>query len=279
MWLTPIDDESIVAQGKYEVTLGPWTWFGFASEALHDAAEGTRCTCAVNGLDFLEQNLERLGNVSASYFSAQLPAGGNCGTASPPTSSCTTIDPPQPYRTKDSAIEWSGLWSLTAGKTYEWTFRAYWNGVTETFGYPDPGMFVYAAESSDIESLVVEADVSLAAAVQSPPSAIVRDGETIMLGGSQFIEFTDPTGGTTTSTTVFFKPTKTTTVAVFTQHVPSEFMSHVLMDRDTGDYVFPTSLTLYTDTVATSAAISTFKVGTLFSWLMLVVTTAVLRLL
>ena len=274
MWLTTTDDESNVAQGKFEITLGPWTWFSFASEALHDLAQdqGTSCSCAVNGLDFREQNMFRMGNLNASYFPAQLP-GGSCVAS--PQSACATIDQ-QPYRSEGSAIEWSGLWSLTAGKTYEWTFRAYWNAVNGSFGYPDPGMFVYAAESPDIESVAMEADANLAAAVKSPQSAtVIQDGEMMTFGESQFIDFTEVT--VATSTTVLFKPTKTTTVAVFTQHVPSEFMSHVLVDRDTGDYVFPNSLILYTDTVA-SASMSKFKSRTLFLCGMLIATTAILGL-
>ena len=246
-WLTTIDDESNVAQGKYEVTLGPWTWFSYASEALLDLAQaqGTSCSCAVNGLDFREQNMNRMGSLNASYFKAQLP-GGSCA-ASPQSACVTTVQ--QPYRSEGSAIEWSGLWSMEAGKTYEWTFRAYWKALNGTFGYPDPGMFVYAVESPDIESVASEADSNLATAVNLPPSATVREGGTIVYGESQFIEFTNTT--VATSTTVLFQPSKTTTVAVFTQHVPSEFMAHVLVDRDSGDYLFPTSITLYTDTVAT----------------------------
>jgi hypothetical protein len=238
---------SNVAQGKYEVTLGPWTWFSYASEALLDLAQaqGTSCSCAVNGLDFREQNMNRMGSLNASYFKAQLP-GGSCA-ASPQSACVTTVQ--QPYRSEGSAIEWSGLWSIEAGKTYEWTFRAYWKALNGTFGYPDPGMFVYAVESPDIESVASEADSNLATAVNLPPSATVREGGTIVYGESQFIEFTNTT--VATSTTVLFQPSKTTTVAVFTQHVPSEFMAHVLVDRDSGDYLFPTSITLYTDTVAT----------------------------
>lgn len=242
-WLTTADDESTVAQGKYEMTLGPWSWVGYASEATLDLArsQGTSCSCAVNALDFREQNLDRLGDMRADFFLASLP-GGSC--SEPLTSACTTIEQ-KPYRSEGSVIEWSGLWSLEAGKTYEWTFRAYWEGLNATFGYPDPGMFIYAVESLDVESVASAADAVLADAVDLPAESIVPVRGTISYGKSQFIEFVDP--AVTTSTTVLFQPTTTATVAVFTQHVPSEFMAHVLVERETGTYVFPTSLTLYSD--------------------------------
>lgn len=243
-----MDDESNTAHGKYEITLGPWTWFGYPSQATLDLAQsqGTSCSCNVNALDYRENNLDRLGTLNADFFPASLPAG-SC--SEPLTNACTTIEQ-QPYRSEGSSIEWSGLWSLEAGKTYEWTFHAYWEGLNATFAYPDPGMFVYVVESPDVESVASQADANLAAAVDLPAEIILPAGGTISYGESLFIEFTDTT--VATSTTVLFQPTQTATVAVFTQHVPSEFMAHVLLDSETGEYVFPTSLTLYSDAVGTA---------------------------
>jgi hypothetical protein len=212
-------------------------------------SQGTTCSCAVNGNDFREQHLDRLGGVDPNLFISQLPSGSceidNDQTTT--TSSCVTI-PQQPYYSNESPIEWSGIWQLEGGKTYEWTFHAYSTGINGTFGYPDPGMFVYAVPSTDIASVIGEADDALIGAIEDGQIEIqqersVSEGQTVLFDEAYFISFTDP--DTSPTTTVLFQPSESISLAVFTQHVPSEFMAHVLREQDSGEYIHPTSMILY----------------------------------
>ncbi|CAJ1929944.1 unnamed protein product [Cylindrotheca closterium] len=247
-WLTPADDVTQVSPGKYELTLGPWIWYRYASqETLSQAqSQGTSCSCAYNELDYRERVLGRLGGVDAALFQSQLP-GGSCAAASnPEPSMCYTIEK-EPYRSEDSAIEWSGMFSLQANTTYEWSYFAYFQGAADgIYDYPDPGMFIYVVESADIESVAAQADSSLKAAVDLEPTVTRAAGDIVSIGDEiQYILFTNTS--IASNTTVLFQPTADVSIAVFTQHVPSEFMAHVLRNQATGEYVFPTSMTLYSD--------------------------------
>lgn len=263
-WLTPPEDATNIAQGKYEMTLGPWKWYRYASsETLAQAHDqGTTCSCAYNELDYREKHLERLGGVSSTLMEQQLP-GGSCAATTGSTnaesssasasassstgSMCQTIDQ-QAYRSEGSAIEWSGMFALTANTTYQWSYFAYYNGKTE-HSYPDPGMFIYVVEATSIESVAANADAALKAAVDEDPKLIRTEGMTVSIqeDAVQYIQFTNTS--LANSTTVLLQPTKDVSIAVFTQHVPSEFMAHVLKDATTGKYIFPTNMTLYSDDV------------------------------
>ena len=146
-----------------------------------------------------------------------------------------------------SSIEWSALFELQPGKTYEWTFRAYYQGAeAQEYDYPDPGMFVYLIPSKNVESVALESNEMLTTAVEEEDySNIITEGQTISMNEVNFIEFTDPAKAN--STTVLIQPNGTATIAVFTQHVPSEFMAHALRDVQTGDYIFPITPKLYID--------------------------------
>ena len=71
-WLTTRDDTTVTTQGKYEMTLGPHVWYGYASQATLDLAQsqGTSCSCAVHALDYKEHYPERLGEWSAADSAA-----------------------------------------------------------------------------------------------------------------------------------------------------------------------------------------------------------------
>jgi len=266
-WLTSRDDTTKTAQGKYEITLGPWSWGGYASDSTLSLAQsqGTSCACAVNAWDYREDYLERLGELPVEFEIAQLP-GGSCavtaGTdadSTEPSSPCETI-PQEQYMTDGSSVEWSGLFNLQPDRTYEWTFRAYYQGTNATaagepYGYPDPGMFVLLVPADDVGSVSTVANDILTRVVEEEeddPTTIVAEGETLEINTPTFIEFTDPLDAV--STTVLITPTSDedaeVTVAVFTQHVPSEFMAHALRDAESGEYVFPTTPTLYVDKTA-----------------------------
>ena len=245
-WLTSREDPTSVVQGKYEMTLGPWTWSGYASDAtLGEAQEqGTSCSCAVNALDYKEHYLERLGGLDSSFEVAQL-SGGSCTTAA--SSPCGTI-PQEPYMSEGSAVEWSGIFDLEAGRTYEWTFHSYYQGANESlYGYPDPGMYVHIVPASNISLVADEGNGALTNAVDAQgdaPELVVPEGDSVWFSLPQFIEFTET--DVANSTTVLIIPeANATSLAFFTQHVPSEFMAHVLRDQESGEYIFPTQVTLY----------------------------------
>ena len=73
-WLTQRSSGEI-ANGKFEITIGPWTWGGYAPKNLAEEiqAQGTTCTCATNVLSYGEQEVARLGNISSDVFVDQLP--------------------------------------------------------------------------------------------------------------------------------------------------------------------------------------------------------------
>ena len=254
-WLTHPDDPQVSVEGKYEMTLGPWTWSGYASDTTLESAQqqGTTCSCAVNALDYKEHYVERLGDLDASYHVAALP-GKTCAssndTSSLPSPCVTT--PETDYISDQEAVEWSGMFTLQAGRTYEWTFHAYYqgtpNGFNNDYGYPDPGMLVVALPLEDgqtVTSVAVSADATLSSILAQEMDTdvpIVKNGE-LLLEPVSFVEFADTT--VSNSTTVLLQPEQDVRLAVFTQHVPSEFMAHVLRDADSGEYIFPTMTTLY----------------------------------
>lgn len=242
-WLTD-SVTNATAQGKYEVTLGPWTWSGYASQAVEVEAQsqGTDCSCAVNAQSYKENYPERLGNLDPQLYVEELP-GGSCDASPPPATTCVTQARMQ-YLSEDSAIEWAGIFELSAGRTYEWTFRAYFDGAAEAYGYPDPGMDVFITPASSLAAATAAADAALKVA----PASTVSAEETLAIKDmdeqtSQLISFTDP--AVASSTRVLLQPTVDGDVAVLTQHVPTEFMAHFLVDRASGEYVFPKSSTLY----------------------------------
>jgi hypothetical protein len=258
-WLTTRQDTDATAPGKYEITLGPWSWSGYASEATLELAQsqGTSCSCALNALDYKEHYLERLGGVESDLYTAQLPAG-TCSDETNNVSPCVTV-PQLPYITDDSAVEWSGIFSLKAGRTYSWTFRAYYQGANAAFEYPDPGMWVYATSTTSssistksmdsFQGQAMQANQDLTTAVEvGILSPTVSSGEMLDLtlnnNEAQYVVFANTT--VQNFTTILLMPELDINLALFTQHVPFEFMAHFLVDETSGDYVFPMDMALYT---------------------------------
>merc|ERR1719329_328587 len=64
-WLTArgAADVSTPVTGKYEITLGPWSWGGYADDATQNLTQSqvTTCTCAGNKMAYAEQELDRIG--------------------------------------------------------------------------------------------------------------------------------------------------------------------------------------------------------------------------
>lgn len=269
-WLTSPTNANQTVVGKYEMTLAPWVWYRYASEEVLQLAQsqGTACSCAYNELDYRERLFTRLGGVGSGLFEKQLPAG-TCSSSNATTTTTTTATTTaatsslcytiakEAYRSRDSAMEWSGMWTnLKANVVYEWTFFAYYQSYE--YEYPDPGMLVYMLVylqgSTDKESVAKRADNAIKAAVARMEREDMTDittrvhGDTLSLADQvQYILFSNTT--LTTNTTVLIQPNADISIAVFTQHVPSEFMAHVLKNQETGEYIFPTNMTLYSDEI------------------------------
>ena len=270
-WLTTREDgnsnngttstQVLPAQGKYEMTLGPWTWVGTPSEAVLEQAQkqGTSCSCSVNALDYKEHYFDRLGDLDGEALSLAQLQGASCQDPSlleEPTSPCHTI-PQRPYMSENSATEWSGSFLLEASRTYEWSFHSYFQGMEEPlYGYPDPGMYVHVVSpprttTAEQELLDASADQTLTASVESEndsPIFVVSEGEALNCTNTsqpQFIRFTETS--LANSTTILLQPTITGTYLFYTQHVPSEFMAHFLRDQETGRHIFPYPQFLYVD--------------------------------
>ena len=237
-WLTDRSSGAL-AQGKFEITLGPWIWYGYASQDTQSEAQaqGTNCICAVNALAYNEKNLDRLGELGSDLFLTELP-GGECGGPSAPVSTCFAVDR-APHLGEDSAVEWSGVFDLKGGSTYSWTFHAYADDGVYT--YPDPGMNVFLTSGTSAAAK----EAANAALSEQNPSVMVGTGETLSVRPRRKQQAETVLFNGVKSTQVFIQPTKDGPVAVFTQHMPSEFMAYFLVDEATGEYIFPSSARLY----------------------------------
>jgi hypothetical protein len=178
-WLTDRATGAL-AQGKFEITLGPWIWYSYASKDMQSQvqSQGTGCVCAVNALAYSETNLDRLGELGSEVFVAELP-GGVCDSPSPPASACSTQDR-APNLSNNSAVEWSGLFDLKGGSRYSWTFRAYADGGI--YSYPDAGMNVFVAAATSTASASAAADAAL---LEQNPGVMVLSGGTLSIRPSE----------------------------------------------------------------------------------------------
>jgi hypothetical protein len=226
-WLTDTSTGA-VAQGKYEMTLGPWTWGRYANESTMSAAQeqGTNCACAVNALHYKESQLERLGQLNPALFLKELP-GGSCAASPPPASTCVTQVKQAPL-SADSSVEWSGVYDLKGGRTYKWTWNAhgYQHGNTYHDVYPDPGIDLFvtqlrSAADAHIKDAATAADAALKA-VDPKTIKNVTQGETLSIhpagasgASAEHILFSNPAKAK--NTTVMLKPSADGLVAVFTQ--------------------------------------------------------------
>ena len=226
-WLTDTSTGA-VAQGKYEMTLGPWTWGRYANESTMSAAQeqGTNCACAVNALHYKESHLERLGQLDPALFLKELP-GGSCAASPPPASTCVTQVKQAPL-SADSSVEWSGVYDLKGGRTYKWTWNAYGyqHGTTYHDVYPDPGIDLFvtqlrSADNAHFKDAATTADAALKA-VDPKTIKNVTQGETLSIhpagasvASAEHILFSNP--AKVKSTTVMLKPSADGLVAVFTQ--------------------------------------------------------------
>eukprot|EP00937_MAST-01D_sp_MAST-1D-sp2_P000387 g387.t1 len=268
MWLTDRASGELAA-GKFELTVGPWTWSGYAAKSVQAKAnaQGTRCACATNALAYGEQEVARLGGELPARFVAELPAG-SCGAAAAAAAAAgagggggragaetCAATPLHPKISAGSAVEWSAVWVLPAPGTYRWVFRAF-RRAGGALGYPDASMDLYVeaapgAVLTRAAEMAADARLSAAASSSTPPRALQWDGgsgggwrlASSAASGAQRISFAP---GNATTTLLLAAGAAGTAIAVFTQHQPMEFMAGVLLAPD-GSYVFPRLQRLYSD--------------------------------
>jgi hypothetical protein len=217
--------------GKYEVTLGPWTWYGYASSSMlaESSAQGTTCQCAPNSLGYSEQNLERVGSPPAAMLAAELPwmVCSDSSKATPRTGCTASLR--RPSISANTAIEWAGLWDLQNG-TYLWTFYAQ-KKDGKSLSYPDPSMDVFIVSigpGSELSGAEGTADAAM-----SREDTVTVSETTVTASGLGKVSAT----AKTKQTLMFSEQAKTQFTldiaakgryAIFTQHLPTEFMANAL---------------------------------------------------
>ena len=178
--------------GKFDLTLGPWSWSRYADAFTTSRvqSQGSTCQCAFNALEWREATLQRLSDMPRAALEQALPletcgdgggvGGGGAATAITPllnTSSPSSLSSSSSYSaTPDvcaaatgkeplsvgTEIEWSGKFALVPGSTYTWTFHASTgcvDGVCNTT-YPDPAIVVLVVS----EAVLAAAAAAAAAA-------------------------------------------------------------------------------------------------------------------
>jgi hypothetical protein len=257
-WLTQRGSSSHIT-GKYEITLGPWSWSGYADDATMDMTQSqvTTCTCASNKLSYVEQKLDRLGfdSISVDMFAAALPSercgpGSTFAEQSVQQSTCRSAEQKQ-LISDDSSVEFAGLWQLEAGRTHIWTFRSFY----PEWQYPDPSMDIYVTPCESIASTEAEADVALsssATSIVNHNGAInmnVLSKQTLMLRNETNTSFNINVESNSIS--------QTTRVCIFTQHRPEEFMATYVscpLCTTSAKYTFPTASVVYASAGAKTVA-------------------------
>lgn len=222
-WLTErgAADATTPVTGKYEMTLGPWTWSGYADDATTNLTQSqvTTCTCSGNKIAYTEQNADRVGG-GADAQSGIAPMLADvlpfqvCSPDVTPATSCVASAKKAPM-SADSAVEFAGNWTLRPGAAYEWTFRAY----HPEFEYPDASMDIFIKACTTLEEFEAEADAAMMA---SASAVSVEHGGAIALDAAEkqtLVFRAEPT------TSFTFQAAAAGPYCFFTQHRPEEFLA------------------------------------------------------
>lgn len=227
-WLTDRKTGGVVS-GKYELTIGPHVWYGYASGDIQSLSEaqGTTCQCSENSFAYLEQNLKLVGGPDPEALEAQLPFT-QCAAAGPqdaPVDGGCTASEKRDAISIGSPIEWSGVWKLPAGE-YRWAFLAqYKNGEKNEPFYPDGVIDVFVKQSAGLDEAEKMAETAMSA---SATRTVDAGGEIkIDVAMKQTLVFVSPTNETLQSAYSLSIP-KGSTLTIFTQHLPTEFMATFL---------------------------------------------------
>lgn len=237
MWASERGVNASVVTAKLELTIGPWSWGGYASDMAQKLAQSqsTTCSCATNAPSWYGQHLDMIGDVPFGLIAKRHPfarctaptTGHAAPDVNPQTHAPQDFDhtPPlghchasikSPKIAETSSVEWSGLYKLQAG-TYHWDFYAF--KKSDGYEYPDATMDVVgvrvpeAAQSTsqspfgELESAEPIADAHMTAGLAAESNnsgSEVAPGEMVALSGQLStaqgfrLQLTDPASGNDT---------------------------------------------------------------------------------
>ena len=271
-WLTDRDTGE-VASGKFDLTVGPWTWYRYATEDTTNKvqSQGSACQCAFNALEWREKNLDRLSNVPAAALQQALPKE-TCAAAGEIKAHTVCGGAAGKDRLSiDTEIEWSGKFTLMPGSNYTWNFHASIGCKNQkcTTKLPDPAIEVLLVADSTVKAVAAADGISVEeaadAAMKKVGSTTVQHNAGIDLGLSSSTSMptksslqmqTIPDGSSdalVSSFEVMLPSDAPSTWWFFTQHVPQEFSANFLTctagacrkDNSSNIYVFPSETSLY----------------------------------
>jgi len=251
-WLTDRNTGAVM-NGKYEMTMGPYTWYGYADAATtaQTQEQGTTCTCGYNKADFDEQNLGKIG-IGQDLLEYRLQperchslAGGanNSLSGGGEIDTCRAGGLKQQL-SHDTEIEWAALFDLAPGK-YTWSFKPF-GGKDVGFSYPDKAMTLFIVATASLDNAEKIADATL----KSSDTTIVNRGEALSLASSrpQAVQFThDITSGASADfhfTVPDLNNGQAVSYAFFSQHQPWEFQAD-FFTSSSGQFHFPTDVRFY----------------------------------
>jgi hypothetical protein len=261
-WLTDRSTND-VANGKYDLTLGPWTWSRYADDKTQKKmqSQGSTCQCAFNALEWRENSLNRLSDFPKNALIQALPKMKSCSSEG--TSVCVSANDKDKL-SSNTEIEWSGQFELMADSTYHWNFYAPTgckNSVCTT-EYPDPAIEILFSSLNALGDSIETAEKAADKILKDTASNSVSHNGQISLGASSGkavplksvltmnnISSTDTKMLTTYQITLPSNyPTKWW---MFTQHVPHEFSANFLTCvsgtclKGGSKYVYPSQTNLY----------------------------------
>ena len=272
-WLTDRDTGK-VATGKFDLTIGPWTWSRYATETTTKKvqSQGSTCQCAFNALEWRENTLERLSNVPVAALQQALPKETCAATSGAAVHTVCDGAAGKDPLSNDTEIEWSGKFALVPGSTYTWNFHASIGCKNKncTTVLPDPAIEVLLVAESTANAVAKTAggtvEQAADAAMKKAGSATVQPGASIDLGldssttmpaksALQMRAIPAESSAALVSDFVVTLPANAPAAWwVFTQHVPHEFSANFLTCTSgackkaggtAAAYVFPSETSLY----------------------------------
>jgi hypothetical protein len=268
-------DTGKVASGKFDLTIGPWTWHRYATENTTKKvqSQGSTCQCAFNALEWREATLNRLSNVPVAALQQALPKE-TCDATSR-TAADTVCDGAvgKDPLSEDTEIEWSGKFALVPGSSYTWKFHASIGCKNKkcTTTLPDPAIEVLLVSESTANAVAKAAGVTVEQAAdeamkKAGSQNTVQHGASIDLGLNSSTTMPTksalrmkaiPAASSDPLVSDFVVTLPANASAVwwfFTQHVPHEFSANFLTCTSgacktaggtAAAYVFPSETSLY----------------------------------
>jgi len=244
-WLESAEGELVT--GKYEITIAPHIWFGYADKettAVQHAQIST-CTCGNNYPMFTEQALDRVGfaPAEATQFADELPY--EVCTDSHDHDHDHTHDDDDADHTHSNSFEWGAIFDLGDSGPYTWTFtrKAATGGSAAMYGFDDEDCLLafIPARSDSIDEALPAAENLYKLGTTNDSK---KSGDTVAIKEDPLmvkLDF-DLAAETTVLTIEVTTPGK---YVVFTQHNANEFITATSLSSagSTANDVAPVSKT------------------------------------